>query len=58
MPKVIITDPKGFFFNRVTHAKDAEIEIPAGARLDAALHFKQVEIVKDKPAKPAKPEKE
>jgi hypothetical protein len=54
MPKVIVTDPKGFFFNKATHPKDAEVDIPAGARLDAALHFKQVEIVKEEPAKPAK----
>lgn len=48
MPKVTITDPKGFYFNKQQHAEGDEIEIPAGARLDAALHFKQVEVIKPK----------
>ena len=57
MPKVTVTDPKGFYFNRQTHAKGAELDLPAGARLDAALHFKQVKIVEEKPAEEAKPKK-
>lgn len=56
MPKVIITDPKGLYFNRVVHPQGAELEL-SGPRLEAALHFKQVERVKEEPAKAKKPEK-
>lgn len=48
---VIITDPKGFYFNGQKHAEGAEIDLPPGARLDAAKHFQQVKAVKEKPAK-------
>ena len=54
MPKVIVTDPKGYFFQKKKHPKDTELNHPPGPPLDAALHFKQVKVVAEEKAPPKK----
>lgn len=45
MPKVKVIHEDGFFFNKEKHAKGTELEIGAGAVLQAGLHFQQVELI-------------
>ena len=50
MAKFKVIDKAGFFIDKKKHAPGTVIEIAPGAHLKTALHFAQVEAVKEKPA--------